>query len=146
MNKECKKCLVDKLESEFLLRSKKSGKLTSWCNDCRKEYRNTYYKDNVKKIKKQDNLTRVERLNRNRQHVWDYYKSHPCVDCGESDPIVLQFDHISDDKFKNVSNLVGGRYSLDTINEEISKCDVRCANCHIRKTSIDQNWYKDIIK
>jgi len=147
MLKECKKCLIEKSEDEFQLRSKKSGKLKPWCKECNKEYRNEYYKANVKKIGEQDKLTRVERLDRNRQYVWDYYKENPCVDCGEVDPIVLQFDHRDTiEKFNNVSILVAGRYSLSVIKEEIGKCDVRCGNCHLRKTSIQFEWYKNIIK
>jgi hypothetical protein len=31
---------------------------------------------------------------------------------------------------------------LNQVKNEIEKCDVRCANCHRRKTAKDFNWYK----
>lgn len=57
-----------------------------------------------------------------------------CVDCGESDPIVLEFDHVRGTKVKNVADMVNNSYSIEAIKNEIRKCDVRCANCHRRKT------------
>jgi hypothetical protein len=56
------------------------------------------------------------------------------VDCGETDIIVLQFDHVRGKKTNAVSKLVSMGYGLDTIKEEINKCEVRCANCHTRRT------------
>ncbi len=58
-----------------------------------------------------------------------------CLDCGENDPIVLDFDHMNPDtKFKKVSKMLSGHYGWDTILKEIEKCQIRCANCHRRKT------------
>lgn len=57
-----------------------------------------------------------------------------CVDCGEKDPVVLEFDHLNPStKFKDVSKLLGK--SLYKLEEEISKCEVVCANCHKRRTA-----------
>jgi 5-methylcytosine-specific restriction endonuclease McrA len=73
-----------------------------------------------------------------RKHLLDFLLLHPCVDCGEKDPIVLEFDHrIPKDKSKQVSRMLSGHYSWEKIMFEIEKCDVRCANCHRRKTHKD---------
>lgn len=95
--------------------------------------------------KKKLKLSRQFCRKRNRTFVFDYLKAHPCVDCGETDPIVLEFDHVRGKKSSNVGQLMNSTYSLDTLQKEIDKCDVRCANCHRRRTSIGQNWYKDLL-
>jgi hypothetical protein len=86
-----------------------------------------------------------QRYNYNRKMLWEHYKKNPCVDCGETDPLVLELDHVSGIKKENVSKLIGKKYSTKTVVDEMSKCVVRCANCHRRKTAKDQNWYKDLM-
>jgi L-lysine 2,3-aminomutase len=49
--------------------------------------------------------------------------------------VVLQFDHIGDDKSATVSRLVTSAYSWTRILLEIAKCEVVCANCHARRTA-----------
>jgi hypothetical protein len=80
-------------------------------------------------------LRRLTKKSRSVEFVRSYLMTHPCVDCGEADPIVLDFDHRpSSKKIKNISRLsVHGR-SIKAIQSEIDKCDVRCANCHRRMT------------
>lgn len=75
-----------------------------------------------------------------KRKMMDFYLTNPCVDCGETDPRVLDFDHINNKKV-NISTLLRKEYSWDSILEEAAKCQVRCANCHRRKTSIEQNHY-----
>jgi hypothetical protein len=72
--------------------------------------------------------------------VFQYLQEHPCVDCGESDPLVLQFDHVRGKKTGTIGELIGRTSSWDKIQEEIGKCQVRCANCHARRTAIQQGW------
>jgi L-lysine 2,3-aminomutase len=72
----------------------------------------------------------------------DYLKDHPCIDCGESDPVVLDFDHIDpSQKTQTISRLMSGHRKWETILPEVRKCVVRCANCHRRRTrqQIDNN-------
>ena len=78
----------------------------------------------------------------NLKHCHDYLATHSCVDCGESDIIVLQFDHVRGKKRGNVSSLARQGVSLDIVIMEIKKCEIRCANCHVRKTAKEQGWYK----
>ena len=62
-----------------------------------------------------------------------------CIDCGESDPIVLDFDHQLDKKFC-ISRYRG--HGIKALEGEIAKCVVRCSNCHRRKTAKDFGWYE----
>lgn len=90
--------------------------------------------DNVKKRSQESRLA-------NRDFMFDYLLSHPCVDCGESDPIVLEFDHIApESKEFCLSSSVD--YSLQKLIEEIKKCEVRCANCHRRKTAKQFGYFR----
>jgi hypothetical protein len=70
-----------------------------------------------------------------------YLHEHPCVDCGETDVVVLEFDHRRD-KTKAISVLLSLGHEWDRIREEISKCEVRCANCHRRRTARERGYYK----
>lgn len=81
---------------------------------------------------------------RNRDYVLNYLKKNPCVDCEESDPIVLQFDHVRGEKKRNISQMVARHAKLEVIKEEIKKCDVRCANCHARVTASRGGFWKTI--
>jgi hypothetical protein len=83
----------------------------------------------------------MERLKKNRkknkktiqEFIVDYLKTHPCVDCGINDILVLEFDHVKG-KSENVSHLMRQGCSINRLKEEIDLCEVRCCNCHRRKT------------
>lgn len=75
-----------------------------------------------------------------RAYIWSYLTKHPCVDCGETDSIVLEFDHISS-KNNDIASLIR-MGALEQAKEEIKKCQVRCANCHRRITAIRAGWTK----
>lgn len=69
-----------------------------------------------------------------RKWLAEYKKKKGCLDCGETDPVVLQFDHRSRKHKKFTISKVSYNYSLKTLQKEIKKCDVRCANCHARRS------------
>lgn len=80
-----------------------------------------------------------------RTRIYEYLIEHPCVDCEETNPVVLQFDHIDpEDKLDHVSRLASAGVSEQVLLEEIDKCEVRCANCHAVKTARAQRWYFDV--
>lgn len=72
----------------------------------------------------------------NRDYIDEYLREHPCLDCGEEDILVLDFDHVSGVKCGNVSTLSHKGVSLEVLKVEIAKCEVRCANCHRRITRL----------
>lgn len=70
-----------------------------------------------------------------REKVLDFLSTKQCVDCGEKDPVVLDFDHTDTKlKFKSVARMLSGHYSWASVLVEIRKCEIRCANCHRRKS------------
>ena len=70
-----------------------------------------------------------------RETLLEYLLERECVDCGEKDPIVLDFDHKDPEtKFKGIHRMLAGHYSWDSLLKEIEKCEIRCANCHRRKS------------
>ncbi len=67
--------------------------------------------------------------------------SNGCVDCGESDPVCLEFDH-TDPSTKEFN--IGDSYSKaeDKVLREIQKCEIVCANCHRKRTAQTYKHYK----
>lgn len=85
------------------------------------------HKDVIKKRTKKRNKTQKQK---NRDYVNAFKSLSKCVDCGESNPVVLDFDHVRGEKILCISDMMRGAYSLATIKKEIKKCEVRCSNCH----------------
>lgn len=76
---------------------------------------------------------------------WRYKKLCGCKNCGNKNPVVLEFDHIDrKSKIRPVSHLINEGYSLSVVKEEIRKCDVLCANCHRIRTAKQLNYHKQI--
>ena len=76
-----------------------------------------------------------------RTYVFNYLKKHPCVDCGETNVLALEFDHIHSKKFDIATALVSN-INLDLVKKEIKKCVVRCSNCHRIKTHLGMNSWR----
>jgi hypothetical protein len=138
--KNCKTCGIVKDETEFH-RSKSRGTQHS-CKQCRKQIDKKYWEKRFqnKEVLAAKYAYMAAKLEQTRRFVFEYLLEHPCVDCGEKDPVILTFDH-QRDKQINISNAVQNRYGLEKLKNEIAKCEVRCANCHMRKTAKDFNWY-----
>jgi hypothetical protein len=74
---------------------------------------------------------------RNKRFLLDHLAVHPCEACGESDPVVLEFDHRGD-KLGHLSALAHEGVTLERLAAEMAKCAVLCANCHRRRSR--QAW------
>lgn len=136
--KICCLCNQDKLIEEF---AHKKDKRQSRCKECFSIYTRNHYQNNKDSYKLKAIIHNNEYRLRNLQFIIDFFKTHPCVDCQETDPVVLEFDHLRDKKH-NVSRLTSG--SFEKLISEIEKCEVRCANCHRKKTAKQFNYYKGI--
>lgn len=138
-----KTCSLCKKEKEITNFSKKTkGRLQPYCQECNRLQKKEWYQNNQvrerQKIKERQNSIREEQ----RDYIWKYLLLHPCVDCGETNPLVLEFDHVRGIKNANVGSLLLRGVAMNTLLEEINKCDIRCANCHKIKTINQLGWWK----
>jgi 5-methylcytosine-specific restriction endonuclease McrA len=132
----CKKILP---KSEFYKNRARRDGLQTVCKGCQKKAGKRHYRENTKETKEKIYVRRKERKEENRNYVLAHLKIHPCVDCGESNPLTLHFDHVRGRKRMNVSQMIQGAYTLKVLREEIEKCEVRCANCHSIRTQRNSN-------
>lgn len=132
----CGNCKEDKADAEFSFKNKAIGKRATTCKVCHRKHSATYYAKNKAECVKESLRRNKIVLDSNRKNVLLYLEGKCCVDCGESDPVVLEFDHV-DPKTKagNISNMLRNCHSFETIFNEIKKCEIRCANCHRRRTA-----------
>ena len=80
-----------------------------------------------------------------RQHMLNYLKGKSCVSCGEDDIRTFEFDHIDPSlKSFNIARGISDLSNWDQVLTEIKKCRILCANCHKKRTAIQQGWYKSI--
>ncbi len=70
---------------------------------------------------------------RNMLYVRMFLEASRCIDCGLDDLRVLEFDHVFG-KTACVTVMAREGSSLNRLQDEVSRCEVRCANCHRRRT------------
>jgi hypothetical protein len=130
--KVCSKCKEGKSESEFHKnRSKKDG-LQSRCKTCdkgdSKRRKKRWIENNRPRSREHDRSSYYRR-----KELIDNLKDVPCAECDNKyPPHVMDFDHVRGEKLFNVAT--NKRRELETTLEEISKCEVVCANCHRIRT------------
>jgi hypothetical protein len=130
--KPCSTCHEVKPLSEFnVMRRSKDGHQAR-CRVCCQ----AWYARNSAEQKRRVAIRNRHVIGQSRVWLADYLQRHPCVDCGEDDLRCLEFDHRpGSGKVKDVTTLLRQSASLEKIQREIEKCDVRCANCHRRRTA-----------
>lgn len=133
--KKCSICKIEKDEDGFNWRDKSKGMRQSCCRECKKIIQKKYYKDNKESYNLVTRKSRNLRKFRALKEIKSYLLCHPCVDCGNDDIRVLYFDHVRYKKFRNVMDMVHEGFGWEKISEEINKCEVRCSNCHMIRTT-----------
>ena len=138
--RRCCMCKLFKPESDFAFRSLKTGERQSSCRECHAAYRRAHsLRTKETYVRREVARMRGYRIE-NHARILEYLLGHPCVDCGQTNPIVLDFDHRDPAaKRTEVARLTGTK-PWPQVLAEIAKCDVRCANCHRRRTATQFAW------
>ena len=142
--RRCCSCGQTKPAEDFAMKDRRRGLRATKCRARQRAYSREHYRRNRQTYLTRAATRRKKDRENNRQRVFDYLAEHHCVDCGEIDPIVLDFDHRDGaTKRGSISRLIS-QVSWAVLEREIAQCDVRCANCHRRRTAVQFSWSKMI--
>ena len=85
------------------------------------------------RYRERDRATRSKRQRAQRAEVAAFKQREGCNDCGYNERSeALDFDHVVGTKLFSIGTQMGRK--METIMNEINKCDVVCANCHRIRT------------
>ena len=120
-----------------------------------KEYQKTYYLKNKKRLNKLSKAYRkksrekirrakLKIINKHKKLINRYKAFKGCKICGIKDFVILQFHHTyANDKKIKISELIGSHLTMKTFKkkfkEELRKCIIICANCHLRLHTNNRN-------
>ena len=88
--KHCFHCRTYRHKEAFAWRNKAQGKLAPFCRACQKEYNRRHYLANKDVYKTRAGASRRRIRFERTKLLLSYLDQHPCVDCGETDPVVLE--------------------------------------------------------
>ena len=143
MNRACRRCGESLGVTGFNFKERARGRLQVDCKTCSRRYvQDHYWRNKPYYVQKAMARNRVHRLNLF-DRLLAYRRARPGVGCGEGDPVVLGSDHVdARSKRWDIADKVSDGCSWRTIEAEIAKCVVRCANCHRRRTTRQFGWYR----
>lgn len=105
--------------------------LQHWCRDCFKAYQ----RERKERNRAQVAAATARRRDRARAQVLVHLAASGCLDCGEPDPVVLEFDHVRPGKVTEVTALTSRGARAEMLATEIARCEVVCASCHRLRTA-----------
>jgi hypothetical protein len=118
--RRCGRCYEEKGLEDFAWRRKARGQRDNYCRPCRAAYKQEHYRANRRRYIDQAQVRKKAIAAERLAYLVAYLREHPCADCGETDPVVLEFDHLRDKKF-NISKGIRDRNWHSVLNE-IAKC------------------------
>lgn len=127
--KKCNRCKQELDFSSFYKSSKHKDGLQGWCKECAKANRIQRYKDN-----REQEVARNKEWEIERKKWLASLKNKPCTDCGNKYHFsAMHWDHLPEyKKSHNIGHMT--KLSKERILNEISKCELVCANCHAYRT------------
>ena len=111
--KICPRCKEKKSLDEFY--RKKDRAAGSYCKPCQHAYVREHYLKTSAVYNARRYALHLAYTMRNRKLVLDHLAQHPGVDCGESDILVLDFDHVRGTKHGAVSRMIVGGTSAQRL-------------------------------
>src|SRR5215469_10950961 len=109
--KICKGCGEERDIEDFPWKYKAKGIRRSLCRFCAAEKSKEHYRNNKQIYKNRAHIRTNRIIEENQLKLFAYLSEHPCVDCGNRDVRVLEFDHVQGKKSGNISRMLGEGFS-----------------------------------
>ena len=139
-------CKEEKKLEEFNKSKIKPDGFNSICRVCSNDRSKLYYSENTDKHKREVSERTRKVVAKHRKRYYNILKNSSCTDCGTTGVMILEFDHNDDvDKLGTIGAMVHSGCSWKKIEVEMSKCEIKCANCHRERTARQFSWYKDLL-
>ena len=142
MKRICLDCGQERdTEQDLTWKYRERGIRNTKCKYCQSLRSKQHYKNNKQLYIERARTREVLVAEDNQRKLAGYFSCNPCVDCGQTDMRVLEFDHVRGKKSNDISKMMSIGCSWFTIEAEITKCEVRCASCHrIRTLKGGKSW------
>lgn len=131
-SKTCGRCRRERSFSHF---NRAGDGLQHWCRDCFREYFRARGELHLRQVKESTRRRTAAACALVRARLI----AEACVDCGEDEIAVLEFDHVRD-KRGGLARMAHEGAELEEIEAELAKCEVVCASCHRRRTATRAGW------
>lgn len=79
--------------------AKDKAQRDSRCRPCRSAYGKEHYAANRQRYIDQAATRKQAQSEERARYLIEFFRTHPCVECGEADPVVLEFDHLEAKEF-----------------------------------------------
>ena len=99
-----------------------TGRPPKFCPACRGS-------EDRRKDRERSSLARKARRVEAFTRAYSYLMRNPCVDCGLTDPLFLEFDHVHGERLGSLWSSLGAEMWID----EADRCEVRCVSCLAKK-------------
>jgi hypothetical protein len=101
--------------------------------DYDKKYSQKYRENNLEQTREASRKA-AKNARQTKREMIAAIKNVPCMDCGiKYPPYVMDFDHVRGEKEFTIARKAHGR-TVETLLNEISKCEIVCSNCHRIRT------------
>ena len=126
--KKCTKCQRELPLDSFRWKNKAEGRKHAQCKECQRAQEKQHYQESRERRESVRMTADYQRITNIR--LVDEARQVGCKKCGEKRPYVLDFHHRNgDEKVETINHMIKSA-SAQTLQRELEKCDVLCANCH----------------
>lgn len=135
---QCSRCKEYRSNTYFYKNRSMSSGLQNECRLCRKIIKKEARDKNTRHAREIKRLENLREHKRKTKDFLEFRKAFKCADCGNNNPVVIQFHHLDPNTKDSTVSSLFRKKDKSKFYAELEKCIPLCCNCHtIRHYSIE---------